>query len=35
MTEANNFFNRLEGVWKNRKDGKWQDNFGLNSNVST
>lgn len=30
MAIANDFFNRLQGVWQNKLDGKWQDNFGWN-----
>ncbi len=30
MTIANDFFNRVEGVWQNKLDGQWQDNFGWN-----
>ena len=30
MTIANDFFNRLPGVWQNKLDGRWQDNFGWN-----
>ena len=30
MTTTNDFFNRLEGVWQNKLDGQWQDDFGWN-----
>lgn len=30
MTVANDFFDRLEGVWQNSLDGEWQDSFGWN-----
>jgi len=30
MTITNGFFNRLEGVWQNKVDGQWQDEFGWN-----
>lgn len=30
MTVTNQFFDRLEGVWENKIDGRWQDTFGWN-----
>ena len=30
MTTTNDFFNRLEGVWENKIDGEWRDDFGWN-----
>jgi hypothetical protein len=30
MTIVNDFFNRLEGTWKNKLDGNWQESFGWN-----
>lgn len=30
MTIANDFFNRLQGVWQNKLKGEWQDTFGWN-----
>ena len=30
MTITNDFFNRLAGIWENKLDGQWQDNFGWN-----
>jgi hypothetical protein len=30
MSKANEFFDRLEGIWENRLDGRWQDHFGWN-----
>ena len=29
-TPANDFFNKLEGVWQNKLDGNWQDDLGWN-----
>jgi hypothetical protein len=28
MSVTNDFFNRLEGVWQNKLNGEWQDEFG-------
>ena len=30
MTITNDFFDRLEGVWENKLDGQWVDQFGWN-----
>ena len=30
MTTTNEFFNRLEGVWKNKVNTEWQDHLGWN-----